>query len=80
MRVELLVELDERLLGNTAVIEVPWDFVDKLKPFLRDEDVILLSSRDRRYRVAAGNVPRLYEVVGLLHEAMGSYLKRVLLN
>jgi hypothetical protein len=79
-RVELLVEVDQRILGDTAIVEVPWDMVKKLSPLLEEAGIIVLSSRDRRYRVAAGNVHRLMEAVRVLHAAMDSYLKRTLLN
>jgi len=78
-RVELLVEVDERLLGDTIVIEVPWDMVKRVSPLLEKGGAIVLSSPDRRYRVAAGNPHRLYEAVKLLHGAL-SRLGQILLN
>jgi predicted membrane-bound mannosyltransferase len=79
-RVELFVEVDERLLGDTAVVQVPWDLVKKVEPFLVDKGVIVLAaSRDRRYRVAAGNTHRLYEAVKALHEAL-HHVTQALLN
>jgi hypothetical protein len=78
-KVEVLIEVDERLLGGTIVIEAPWDMVKRLGALLEDAGIIVLASRDRRYRVAAGNVPRLYEGVRLLHQAL-SRLERTFLN
>jgi hypothetical protein len=78
-RVELFVEVDERLLGDTAVVQVPWDLVKKVEPFLVDKGVIVLASRGRRYRVAAGNTHRLYEAVKALHEAL-HHVTQALLN
>jgi hypothetical protein len=78
-RVELVVEVDERILGDTIIIEVPWDMVKRLNPILEEGGAIVLSSRDRRYRVAAGNTTRLYEGVRLLHQAL-SWLERMFLN
>ena len=75
----MVVEVDERILGDTIIIEVPWDMVKRLNPILEKGDAIVLSSRDRRYRVAAGNVPRLYEGVRLLHQAL-SWLEQTSLN
>ncbi len=78
-RVELIIEVDQRILGDTIVIEVPWDMVKKLSPLLEGAGVIVLSNPDRRYRVAAGNTNRLMEAVKLLHGAL-SRLERLLLN
>ncbi len=78
-RVELLVEVDQRILGDTAIVEVPWDMVKKLSPLLEEAGIIVISSRGRRYRVAAGNIHRLMEAVKLLHKAL-SRLERLLLN
>jgi len=79
-RVELLVETDERLLGDTAIVEVPWDMVKKLSPLLEEAGIIVLASRGRRYRVAAGNTHRLMEAVKLLHEALSRLERTLLLN
>jgi hypothetical protein len=79
-RVELVVEVDQRILGDTAIVEAPWDMVKKLDSLLEEKGVIVLSSRDRRYRVAAGNVSRLREAVVLLHEALSQLERAYRLN
>jgi hypothetical protein len=79
MRVELLVEVDPRILGDTIIIEVPWGMAKRLSPILEKRVAIVLSNPDRRYRVAAGNAHRLHEAVRLLHEAL-SHLERIFLN
>ncbi len=79
-RVELLVETDERFLGDTAIVEVPRDMVKKLSPLLEEAGIVVLASRGRRYRVAAGNIHRLREAVGLLLEALRHLERTLLLN
>jgi len=79
-RVELIVEVDDRLLGDTAIVEAPWDMVKKLGSLLEEKGVIVLSNRDRRYRVAAGNIDRLREAMVLLHEALSQLERAYRLN
>lgn len=80
-QVEVLIEIDDRLLGDTVVVEVPWDLVKDFTRLLEGAGIIVLAStgRDRRYRVAAGNVDRLYEAVILFHAALRR-LERLIAN
>jgi hypothetical protein len=78
-QVEVLIEIDDRLLGDTVVVEVPWDMVTSFTRILEGAGIIVLASRGRRYRVAAGNVDRLYQASVLLHAALRR-LERILAN
>jgi hypothetical protein len=64
------MELDPDIKGDLAVVQVPWYRFGQLDVLLQGKGVIVMMGRASDYKVVAGNPARLYEVAGMLHDAL----------
>jgi hypothetical protein len=64
------MELDTSIKGDLAVVQVPWYIFDKVDRLFQGANIVVLMGHTGDYLVVAGNPARVYEVAGMLHEAL----------
>ncbi len=64
------LKLDPNIKGDLAVVQVPWYMFNQLDSLLTQKGIVVIMGQASDYLVVAGNPARLYEVAGMLHDAL----------